>query len=446
MGGQGQGVAAAQEGGRLSPATSRPTERYPRVGAVRPHGGGDAPGRRRGSRPCASALAALGAPRRRRGRRAPAVHARDAGRAAVLRAGLALRDQVRRRPRAGRAATATRSRSTGAAGRTITRPLPGGRDRARARCRSTRFVLDGEIVALDESGRPSFQRLQPRMHLTAPRDVERARGAVPVSAVFFDALALDGHDLRKLPLAERKALLALTRAAARRRPLRRPRRRARRGVLRGGGASSGSRASSPRRAESRYTGGRTRDWIKIKCQRRQEFVIGGWTDPQGSRGWFGALHVGVYEGDRLVYVVQGRHRVRRGDAAPGVGSAAAARAADVAVRRRHADGPRPSLGRADARLPRCASRSGRRTAAFAIRRSSDCAPTRRPKECRRELPPRGVRRTRTTLPRAPHDSDAPPPRARRQRRRRQRGRRSTSGRHQSDEGVLAGRGVHEGRI
>src|SRR5262249_10338912 len=48
--------------------------------------------------------------------------------------------------------------------------------------------------------------------------------------------------------------------------------------------------------------GRTRDWLKIKCQRRQEFVIGGYTDPQGARTHFGALHLGVYEGDRLVYV------------------------------------------------------------------------------------------------------------------------------------------------
>jgi bifunctional non-homologous end joining protein LigD len=163
-----------------------------------------------------------------------------------------------------------------------------------------RFVLDGEVVALDERGRPSFQRLQNRMHLTRPADVERARSTVPVSAVFFDALALDGRDLRRLPLAERKACLVLVVPA--------------RGVIRygdhvvGRGEDFYAAASEQRvegivakRADSRYTGDRTRDWLKIKCQLRQEFVIGGWTDPQGARGWFGALHLGVHESDGLVY-------------------------------------------------------------------------------------------------------------------------------------------------
>ncbi|HEU5195316.1 MAG TPA: non-homologous end-joining DNA ligase, partial [Methylomirabilota bacterium] len=164
-----------------------------------------------------------------------------------------------------------------------------------------RFVLDGEVVALDEDGRPSFQRLQNRMHLTRPADVERARSTVPVSAVFFDALALDGRDLREAPLAERKACLALSVPA--------------RGVIRygdhvvGRGQDFYEAAAEQRlegilakRADSRYVGGRTREWLKLKCHLRQEFVIGGWTDPQGARGWFGALHLGVYEDGRLVYV------------------------------------------------------------------------------------------------------------------------------------------------
>ncbi|HSF06127.1 MAG TPA: DNA ligase D [Methylomirabilota bacterium] len=164
-----------------------------------------------------------------------------------------------------------------------------------------RFLIDGEIVALDENARPSFQRLQARMGLTRPADVERARTLVPVSGVFFDALALDGRDLRALPLNERKACLALLLPA--------------RGVL-GYGDHVAERGEAffeaccaqrlegvvAKKADSPYGGGRSRDWLKIKCQLRQEFVIGGYTDPQGSRGYFGALHLGLYETDRLVYV------------------------------------------------------------------------------------------------------------------------------------------------
>ena len=125
----------------------------------------------------------------------------------------------------------------------------------------------------------------------------------PVDGVFFDCLMLDGHDLRRLPLTTRKDCLRLLvpplgpvryvdhvvgqgRPSSRRPP------------------SSASRASWPSGRASAYTGGRSRDWIKIKCQRRQEFVIGGYTDPQGSRGHFGALHLGstTAAGPRLVYV------------------------------------------------------------------------------------------------------------------------------------------------
>ncbi|MGH7349656.1 MAG: DNA ligase D, partial [Candidatus Rokuibacteriota bacterium] len=168
-----------------------------------------------------------------------------------------------------------------------------------------RFVIDGEIVALDDAGRPSFQRLQPRMALTDPREIERAAAQRPAVGVFFDCLLLDHHDLRKLPLVARKECLRLLVPAL--------------GPVRYGdhvaaeGEAFFELASEQRlegivakRARSFYTGARTRDWIKIKCQRRQEFVIGGYTDPQGSRGHFGALHLGVYDGPaaspRLVYV------------------------------------------------------------------------------------------------------------------------------------------------
>jgi len=165
----------------------------------------------------------------------------------------------------------------------------------------SRFLIDGEIVALAEDGRPSFQRLQARMHLTRADEVEAARAAVPAGGIFFDCLALEGRDLRRLPLLARKQCLALVVPA--------------RGVARycehvaGGGpaffeavSELGLEGIVAKREASRYVGGRSRDWLKVKCQRRQEFVIGGYTTPQGSRGHFGALHLGLYEGDRLVYV------------------------------------------------------------------------------------------------------------------------------------------------
>jgi bifunctional non-homologous end joining protein LigD len=164
-----------------------------------------------------------------------------------------------------------------------------------------RFLLDGEIVALDESGKPSFQRLQARMGLTNPLDIERAAAHVPVAGILFDCLALGGHDLRRLPLLERKALLKSFLP-----PL---------GPVRYGdhvleqGAEFFDAASAERlegivakKVGSLYVGGRSREWVKIKCQRRQEFVIGGYTAPRGSRGYLGALHLGLYEGGRLVYV------------------------------------------------------------------------------------------------------------------------------------------------
>lgn len=163
------------------------------------------------------------------------------------------------------------------------------------------FLIDGEIVALDESGKPSFERLQARMGLANPREIARAVTAVPVTGIFFDCLALDGHDLRRLPLLARKECVRLLLP-----PL---------GLVHYGDhvhehgeaffeAVSAERLEGivAKKGNSLYVGGRSPDWIKIKCLRRQEFVIGGYTDPQGARAYFGALHIGIYDGPRLVYV------------------------------------------------------------------------------------------------------------------------------------------------
>ncbi|HWP60450.1 MAG TPA: DNA ligase D [Candidatus Acidoferrales bacterium] len=166
---------------------------------------------------------------------------------------------------------------------------------------ATSFVLDGELIALDESGRPSFQRLQQRMHLSAPGDIRFRALAVPVTGVFFDCLSLEGYDLRSLPLLKRKELLHELLPD--------------RGVIQASqyfsehGEALFAAAAEQRlegivakKIDSPYRGGRSSDWLKIKCGQRQEFVIGGYTKPQGSRAYFGALHVGLYEDSRLVYV------------------------------------------------------------------------------------------------------------------------------------------------
>jgi bifunctional non-homologous end joining protein LigD len=166
-----------------------------------------------------------------------------------------------------------------------------------------RFVLDGEIVAYDASGKPSFGRLQKRMLLTRPRDIAAAALRVPVRAVFFDCLALEGHDLRTLGLEERKEFLGRVLPPA--------------GVVQASdhvpeqgeaffeaASSLGLEGVIGKRADSRYSGKRSADWVKIKCQRRQEFVIGGYADAKGSGRRFGALHVGVYESGALRHVTR----------------------------------------------------------------------------------------------------------------------------------------------
>jgi bifunctional non-homologous end joining protein LigD len=163
------------------------------------------------------------------------------------------------------------------------------------------FVIDGEIVALDERGQPNFQRLQARMHLASARDIQLAMATAPVEGFFFDCLALEGYDLRSLPLIDRKGFLKSFL------PLLGQAHYSDHVVGAGeaffdAASERGLEGIVAKKANSRYVGGRSRDWIKLKCQRRQEFVIGGYTDPQGGRTYFGALHLGLYSDKRLVYV------------------------------------------------------------------------------------------------------------------------------------------------
>jgi bifunctional non-homologous end joining protein LigD len=154
-------------------------------------------------------------------------------------------------------------------------------------------ILDGEIVALDEKGRSSFQLLQA---------FQMGERRPPIFYYAFDLLRLTGEDLRHLPVAERKARLEGV--------LKDPP-----GVIRfsaslGGDVARllkqarelGLEGMIGKREDSRYEPGqRSGAWIKLKVQDSQEFVIGGYTDPAGSRSHFGALLVGYYEGDRFLF-------------------------------------------------------------------------------------------------------------------------------------------------
>jgi bifunctional non-homologous end joining protein LigD len=167
-----------------------------------------------------------------------------------------------------------------------------------------RTILDGEIVALDEEGRPSFSLMQQRTGFHPGKRRLARREGVPVIYYAFDLLYLDGLDLRRVALEQRKQLLqdrirvggviqfsdhyaekglALFEAA---------KQRGLEGIL-------------AKKRSSVYQEKRSNDWLKIKITQRQECVIGGYTDPEGSREYFGALVLGLYdEQGRLIHVGQ----------------------------------------------------------------------------------------------------------------------------------------------
>ncbi|EST36942.1 hypothetical protein N566_15660 [Streptomycetaceae bacterium MP113-05] len=160
------------------------------------------------------------------------------------------------------------------------------------------FSVDGEVVAFT-GGRTDFSRLQRRMQISDPRRA-RATG-VAVTYYLFDLLALDGMRTTGLPLRTRKSLLR--RGIAFGRPLRMtPHRNEGGRELLDRACAWGWEGLVAKRAEGRYlTGRRSPDWLKLKCSRGQEFVVGGFTEPSGSRVGFGALLLGYHAGGRLRY-------------------------------------------------------------------------------------------------------------------------------------------------
>jgi bifunctional non-homologous end joining protein LigD len=160
------------------------------------------------------------------------------------------------------------------------------------------LVADGEVVAFD-GAQTSFAKLQGRLGLSDP-DRARATG-VAVFLYLFDVMVADGQDVTPLPLRTRKELLRDAVDFAD--PIRFSGHRDTDGeeYLREA-CSRGWEGLIAKRCDAPYRPGKRSDaWLKFKCVHEQELVVGGWTDPEGSRQDFGALLVGVYDGDRLRY-------------------------------------------------------------------------------------------------------------------------------------------------
>jgi bifunctional non-homologous end joining protein LigD len=167
-----------------------------------------------------------------------------------------------------------------------------------------RAILDGEIVALDDEGRPSFSLMQQRTGFQPGKRRLPRREGVPVVYYAFDLLYLDGLDLRRVALDERKRLLQEKIVAG--------------GVIQfsdhyaekgldlfEAAKRRGLEGIVAKKRGSAYEEKRSTNWLKIKITQRQECVIGGYTDPEGSREYFGALVLGLYDPrGRLIHVGQ----------------------------------------------------------------------------------------------------------------------------------------------
>ncbi len=163
------------------------------------------------------------------------------------------------------------------------------------------LVLDGEVVCLDDGGRPSFDRLQKRGRLTRGPEIRRAAVEYPATYFVFDLLGFEGFDLRPLPLLARKALLQSVLPAA--------------GALKytdhieedGEAFYQGLmrlklEGMVAKKGEAPYRSGRSAEWVKVRADKADDFVVVGFTRPKGSRSGFGALHVADYVGEVLTYV------------------------------------------------------------------------------------------------------------------------------------------------
>jgi bifunctional non-homologous end joining protein LigD len=183
-------------------------------------------------------------------------------------------------------------------------------------------LLDGEVIAVDDAGRPSFARLQRRMHVKDPDHQLLQR--VPVSLVLFDVLRVDGHSVMGLPYERRRALLEELAPDGPTWDLT-PQRRGQGEAMLAAARRNQLEGLVAKRLTSVYEPGRRSGaWIKIKLRLRQELVIGGWIEESSGRlNRIGALLMGYYQGRALRYagrvgsgLAGGDHATLLGEFAP----------------------------------------------------------------------------------------------------------------------------------
>ncbi|HSO92815.1 MAG TPA: non-homologous end-joining DNA ligase, partial [Arthrobacter sp.] len=165
------------------------------------------------------------------------------------------------------------------------------------------FIADGEVIAVGPSGRPDFGLLQGRMKLTKAADVAKAQPTTPVRLMLFDLLSENGTDLRRLPLRERRTRLEgfFTTSGC---PVELSQ------LIDGdvrhileSAEELGLEGVMAKRTDGRYVGQRSRSWLKLKFERTQEVVVGGWRPGKGERGQsVGSLLLGIPAGAKLRYV------------------------------------------------------------------------------------------------------------------------------------------------
>jgi len=176
-----------------------------------------------------------------------------------------------------------------------------------AQLKAATAVLDGEIVALDEQGRPSFSQMQQRTGFTSPKKRAARKPEIPILYYAFDLLYLDGQDLRKLPLEERKnKLAALIPSSASAGNLRYSDHVETQGLdLFEVAKQKGLEGIVAKRKSSVYEERRSQNWLKIKITQTLDCAIGGYTEPKKGRRFFGSIVLGLYDAKgQLVHVGQ----------------------------------------------------------------------------------------------------------------------------------------------